>query len=205
MAIIIGIVLALVAGFKLLRKAQEDAYSQSTAGQIEANNKALEKQKEIVKNLTNEYSNLQSTINDLTGAYKNLQKAANEHGVGSPQYLLALEEYKQKLEEIEEKYGDVFAAETDENGIKVIDNNKLAAAKLQEYRTAQAQLLVYQNTDNELRQQKAREDLTDKNRGIATSYDQTVYNAEEGKYVTVTKTDRTVIDGKSVFTIEDTL
>ena len=149
MAIIIGIVLALVAGFKLLKKAQEDAYSQSTAGQIEANNKALEKQKEIVKNLADEYNNLTSEVENLQSAYEEL----NNMEPGTAKYLIKLQEYEDKLDEIEQKYGDVF--NYDENGKRTtVNENKLDAAILRQMYAAQSEQIRLENRGQQLNTQQ---------------------------------------------------
>lgn len=123
MAVAIGAVLALVAGFKLLKNAQENAYAKSPEGRIEAANKVLENQKAILKDLTGDYKNLQSTIHSLADEYDELGKKIK----GSAAYIIALQNYNNQLDQLEDKYGDIFDII---DGIRVINEDKFDNAVL---------------------------------------------------------------------------
>ena len=197
---VIAVIGALVIAFKLLKKAQEDAYKRSTAGQIEANNEALAKQKTIVQGLVSEYENLTSTVEHLQSAYD----ALNEMEPGTAKYLLAAQQYNDELDEIAKKYGDVF--NYDEAGNRTtINQDLLDATMLRQMYSAQAEQQRLQNRGNELAVQQAHENIN-KGRGAGVALEDEVtsrWDNELQEYVTETKSNRLVSSGKSSFIIED--
>lgn len=155
--LVVGIVIALTAGFKLLQKAQEDAYNRSTEGRIEANNKALEEQKSIISDLTTEYKNLKSIVNSLSSSYEELKDLAP----GSAAYLIALKEYEAQLKELENKYGaDIYVDPNAE--IKQISQAALDQAILRELYAAEARENYLLNKSEKLNTQKIRDEINDR-------------------------------------------
>ena len=136
--LVIGILYTLYTVLKTIGDyLDKEAYNKSTQKKIDDTTASLEKQKQVVSELASNYSKLESTIDSVTSSYDKLQKVAEEKGIGSPQYLLALEEYNAKLDELAEKYGDIFSGVND-NGVRILDSDKLASAQLKEFNTAKA-------------------------------------------------------------------